>query len=242
MHIIIKRYGKNLEITKIEKSPSPIRVRNTRKRESVYGIRRSDSYRRTKKILMRSVLSAVEAYGNPLLITLTVRSQANNAYEHSLALRRFFLRLRAKYPMAHAIFVPELSPRYRIHFHGLLFGLPLSWGDLRKGKSIISVGSERTDRRLYGFWGNGWVDCRQTDGHERLGGYLAKYLGKAHEELLFAPMRLIRTTKGFPREERIVSDEGIWDVGCLIEGKMPSYQTENVSPFLGKIIKTYYKF
>lgn len=73
-----------------------------------------------------------------------------------------------------------------------------------------------------------------------MAGYLAKYFGKAHEELLFAAMRLIRTTKGFPKEEVITDVEDIWNVGCLIEGKKPDWQSDFWTPYQGKIKKTYY--
>ena len=70
---------------------------------------------------------------SPLLEMLPMLPIANDS------LRVFQVRLRAEYPLAQSFFIPELSPRGRIHFHGLLFNVPLSLGDTRQGKRCISM-------------------------------------------------------------------------------------------------------
>ena len=86
------------------------------------------------KICLWRVSTALEKYGCPLLVTLTFQGDASDASYANDALRDFQVRLRSEFPEAQSLFVPELSPKGRIHFHGLVFNVPLSLGDTRQGE------------------------------------------------------------------------------------------------------------
>jgi len=207
----IRIYGKIIEITEYEKtSKKAVRVSTSRARGDVVGCRRVDSLRRTKQICVRKLSTAIEELGSPLLLTLTFEGEASDAYSSSKALALFFRRLRIKYPRSHALVVPEVSPKGRIHFHGLLFGLPQSFGDVRKGRRTIYTGSERIDRGLAKLWKVGFVDCRQTDGSPKLAYYLTKYILKHNDNsfnVLLNGLRMVRSTVGFPSEMVLRSND-----------------------------------
>lgn len=244
MYFIFKKYGEIIEITQIEKEPRPKKVRlySTRKRGDLFGRRRPDNIRRTRQICVRRVLSALEDFGCPLLVTLTFSGDASDASYANDSLRGFQVRLRNKYPDAHSLFIPELSPKGRIHFHGLLFNVPLSLGDTRQGGRTISHGLERAERTLAKLWGEGYVDATQTDGSGRLAYYISKYITKGSGETMFNAMRMLRISHGFPKE-------------IVIRGKLAEYlahryanqsrhvkEWEGDNMFLGKINrKTYLK-
>ena len=241
MFILYRRYGKTVEITTIEKEPHKIRVRAPRKKITRYGFRRPDNIRRTKTICLRRVSVALAVYGCPLLITLTFDGDASDAAYASDALRRFQVRLRGKFVGAQSLFVPELSPRGRIHFHGLVFNVPLSLGDTRKGRRVVSHGEERSTRVLAGLWGEGFVDARKTDGSPRLAYYLSKYITKGGGEVLFAAMRLLRISHGFPKEE-VVRGEVAEKLARKYDAeKTPLREWEGDNIFLGKITKKVYE-
>lgn len=149
-------------------------------------------------------------------------------------------RLRIEFPDSHVLFVPELSPRGRIHFHGLLFNVPEEWGDQKKGKYTISIGRERKERFFAKLWGYGFVDIKRTDGSPRLATYIAKYVAKGVVEPFLTPLRLIRTSLGFPTElvVRGAMADHLYnkkynllkhDFRCIMK-----------TPFLGDIEKTFY--
>lgn len=201
MQYLLRKYGKTLEVTTYEKKINPKKIcLRFKKRSDVVGQRRIDSVRRTRKIFVRRVLSAIEENGSPLLLTLTFKGSASDAYFANEALSAFQRRLRIECPEASSVFVPELSPRGRIHFHGLLFGVSSDWGDSYKGRQLLSVGRERLERRFAGYWKQGFVDVRQTDGSPKLAFYLVKYVLGAGNEVLFNAMRLLRFSKNFSHE------------------------------------------
>lgn len=243
MWLLIRKYGKTIEITEIEKEPSKIRISTSdhrKKKRTLYGPRRPDNIRRTKKICLWRVSAALAQFGCPLLVTLTFRGDASDAAYASDTLRRFQVRLRGKYPDAQSLFVPELSPRGRIHFHGLLFNVPLSLGDAREGRRIVSYGEERSTRILAELWGEGFVDARKTDGSPRLAYYLSKYITKGGGEILFAAMRLVRISHGFPKET-VIRGEVAEELARGYAERKPTYEWEGEQPFLGKIKKKWYQ-
>jgi hypothetical protein len=236
------QYGDQIQFIQWEKEAEKsrrgkARIRITKDGIPFYGRRRADSLRRTKTILVRRVLCALEEYGSPILLTLTFSDQksqgSHDVWVASKALRRFFLRLRVLYPQSATIAVPELSPKYRLHYHCLLFGVPLSVADKRVARFRVS-GSERSTRILAKAWGYGFVDAIGTDGNSRLAGYLAKYFTKASLEPLFYGSRLIRTTKNFPRP--------YVHKGPLAEELMrrynkhtPIFKASSVTPWMGRM-------
>jgi hypothetical protein len=242
MPIIFRQNGKLTEITEFERKP-PVRFRDEsvdRKPRLVHTRRRKDNIVRTRSTCLRRVSAALEAFGNPLLVTLTFSGDASDASFANDALRSFQVRLRTKYPEARSVFVPELSPRGRIHFHGLLFNVPMSLGDTSLGgRRRIPNGEERTTRTLGKLWGEGFVDAVKTDGSGRLASYISKYITKHGGEVLFAAMRILRVSGKFPKD-RIVRGKAAKRLVKMYEKKEPYRIWEDKSDFLGKIKKTTY--
>ena len=202
MRVIYKKYGPVVEITEIEKETRKrkVHVHFAKRRRAIFGPRRPDNIRRTRKICVRRVFAAIEDFGCPLLLTLTFAGDASDAAYANDSLRVFQVRLRTKFKDPQSLFVPELSPRGRIHFHGLLFNVPLSLGDTRQGRRIISYGEERKTRTLAKLWGEGYVDATKTDGSVRLAYYLSKYITKGGDQIMFNAMRILRISHNFPKE------------------------------------------
>ncbi len=240
MPTIFKKYGEIIEITQIEKEPLKIRVHHARKRRNVFGPRRPDNIRRTKQICVRRVSTALEDFGCPLLVTLTFKGDASDASYANDSLRFFQVRLRTEYPKAQSIFVPELSPRGRIHFHGLLFNVPLSLGDTRKGRRVISYGDERATRTLAKLWGEGFVDATKTDGSGRLAYYISKYITKGGGQIMFNAMRMLRISHGFPKETVIRGKFAEFMAEKYAKEQKPFKEWERKNIFLGMIKRTVY--
>ncbi len=242
MPIIYKKYGQFVEITEYENTPTKIRVRRTRKRNSIHGARRSDNIRRTKQICVRRVSAALEEFGSPLLATFTFAGDASDASYANDSLRDFQVRLRNAFPGAQSLFVPELSRKGRIHFHGLLFNLPLHLGDTRKGRRIVEYGTERESRTIASLWGEGFVDVRKTDGSGALAFYLTKYILKSagRREVMFNAMRLLRISHGFPKE-LVIRGEFAEVLRDSYADKTPVRVWEDDMKFLGKITRKTYK-
>ncbi len=239
MNVILKRYGEITEITETEKSPSKIRISSSRNRKDIYGERRRDNIKRTRQICLRRMSVAVKDFGSPLLITLTFEGDASDASYANDSIRHFQVRLQTRYTNAQSIFVPELSPRGRIHFHGLIFNLPMHLGDKKKGRRVITYGSERDTRELFELWGKGYVDVKQTDGSRRLAGYISKYITKAGGEVMFNAMRLIRVSRGIKKEE-IYRGQVAEDMQKSYADKKPDYEWNGENRYQGKINKKIY--
>lgn len=239
MPVKVEKYGPIIEITEYEKTPRKVRLPSARKGSDVYLPKRPDNIRRTKKICLRRVLSAIEDFGNPLLVTLTFEGDASDASYANDSLRSFQVRLRNKYPKAESLFIPELSPKGRIHFHGLLFNVPLCLGDTRKGRYYIPDGDERKTRVLAKLWGCGFLDAKKTDGNVRLGYYISKYIAKGGGEPLFSAMRILRISRGMPKE--MIFKEGVAEfIQTRYSVKKAYCEWEGDNPFLGKITKKFY--
>jgi hypothetical protein len=241
MRTIFKKYGNTIEITTIEKEPQKVRVSTSRKRKVIYGARRLDNIRRTRQICVRRVSAALEDFGSPLLVTLTFAGDSSDAAYANDSLHDFQMRLRATFAGAQSLFIPELSPRGRIHFHGLLFNVPLHLGDTRKGRRIISYGGERKSRILAELWGEGFVDAVKTDGSGRLAFYISKYITKGGNEVMFNGMKMLRISQGFPKEI-IVRDEYLAEKLAVhyASTRTPINEWEGENIFLGKITRKTY--
>jgi hypothetical protein len=241
MHVIYKKYGPFIEITHHQRQPNPpkIRIHRTRDKHRPIGARRPDNIKRTKQICLRRVSAAFEAFGCPLLITLTFRGDASDASFANDSLRRFQVRLRDKYPSAESLFVPELSPKGRIHFHGLLFNVPMHLGDSRVGRRIVSYGTERKTRELAKLWMVGYVDVRKTNGSIRLAFYISKYITKGGNEVMFNAMRILRCSRGIPKE-LVIRGELAEILGEEYATENPISVWEAESPYVGRISKKLY--
>lgn len=240
MYTIYRKYGEIRDITTLEKEPSKVRLSYSRRRSDVHGARRPDNIRRTKQICVRRVYAAIEEYGRPLLVTLTFSGDASDAAYANDSLRKFQVRLRTKFTKAQSLFVPELSPRGRIHFHGLIFNVPLSLGDTREGRRIISHGEERRTRILAKLWKEGFVDARQTDGSPKLAYYISKYITKGGAQVMFNAMRILHISHGFPKE--IVIRGKLAEELARRYAKIKPFKEWIIkNDFVGKVNRKYYR-
>lgn len=246
MQYLIRKYGDILDVTTYEKKINPKKICLLhKKRPDVVGERRVDSLKRTKQICLRRVLSAIKENGSPLLFTLTFSGSASDAYYANQALSRFQRWLHIEHPGSSSLFVPELSPKGRIHFHGLLFGVSADWGTRYEGRGksrrIVHVGRERLERHFAGGWGEGFVDVVQTDGSPKLGFYISKYITKAGSEVMFNAMRLLRFSRNFAREF-VTRDSYIAEhlISHALDTRDLISEFSVNSVFLGKITKLKY--
>lgn len=241
MEVIYRKYGEITEITRYEvsRSAQQMGLRRTGKRSGVYGPRRMDNVRRAKQGFMRCVFAGIKEFGSPLFVTLTFRGDASDVQVASKALSTFQLRLRRKFSGTASIFVPELSKRGRIHFHGFVFGLPLSWGDTREGKRTVRTGSERRHRKLAALWGSGWLDCCKTDGSARVVSYAAKYVTKNVGDSFFAGTRLVRVSHGFPRGVELRGKFAAFLADRYAQ-LQPIKQFATISEYVGLLTKQWY--
>lgn len=242
MPTIYRQYGDKVEITSWEKErggSGKVRVSSVKEGDIDYGERRRDSLTRTYQICVRRVSSALSDFGCPGLFTFTFQGDASDVVRLSNSIRRFLLRLRVKYPGAMAIVVPELSPRRRLHAHALIFNVPLHWTseseNFREHK-----GNKCTNCPFSEFWGEGFVDVRETDGKYQLAYYIAKYLTKAHEEPIMRGIRLLRMSKGFPQEITVkgLMADYIYD---KYNNEIPIREWERYDNILGRMTRKYYK-
>jgi hypothetical protein len=239
MYFIFRQNGKLKEITAFEKEPSKVRLYHPREKRTVFGARRSDNTTRTRQICVRRVFAGLEKFGPPLLVTLTFKGDASDASYANDSLRVFQVRLRDKYYEAESLFIPELSPRGRIHFHGLIFKVPLSLGDTRKGRRTVSVGDERKYRILAGLWGEGYVDATKTDGSGRLAYYISKYITKSKDQVMFNAMRLLRISRGFP-EDILIRGEFAERLAETYSLRKSNREYSGEHKFLGHVTKKIY--
>jgi hypothetical protein len=240
MAITYHEHGEIVEIVETEKSPSKVRVYSTRVKPLAHPPRRLDNIRYSKKLCLWRVSAGLRAFGCPLLITCTFEGDASDAAFANDAIRDFQVRLRGEFPRAESIFVPELSPRGRIHAHGLLFNVPLPLGDTRDGRRIVAYGEEREKRILQKLWREGFVDATKTDGSLGLAYYLSKYITKGAGQTIFNAMRILRVSRGIPR--------GITERGEVAEeyakryaDKKPIKEWSGYEIFHGAITKKTYK-
>lgn len=106
---------------------------------------------------------------NSKFITLTFSKPPTHT-EAKAALRRFFMRLRRRWPAVSLIWRMEYQARGAIHFHLIVFRIPFVPQRLIQG---IWTACTREERSI--------VDIRLIRGHRALISYVAKYLAKVSQ-------------------------------------------------------------
>jgi len=213
------RSGNHFEIYEYEKSPTTGILRRPRlprakpidlegalfldngdfadaRKEQAFTKRR-DNAQRASMAFKRLILSNLRAGENPLLLTLTFSENRTSIAESARFFHVFTQRMRRAYGESFRyIAVPEFQKRGAVHYHALFWGLdPKIYNE------------ERDSRAIALLWGEGFVFLKETDGHDKLSSYLAKYMVKAiHDRRLFgkkayfASRNVLRSTvsTGFP--------------------------------------------
>ncbi|OHB14688.1 MAG: hypothetical protein A2431_00570 [Candidatus Zambryskibacteria bacterium RIFOXYC1_FULL_39_10] len=173
-YVKIIKYGDNLEIYQYEHLPMPHKkgVRDPDKEKPTedekYEKRQDNIYQIKRNF--RRLVSANLGKEKPLLLSLTY---AENMQDIHIAYRNYKSFVQAlKYKFGKDfkyIAVPEFQKRGAVHFHALFWRLPKE----------INRKSEIENRTIAKIWGHGFVDIKETDGDQKISGYLAKYMAKA---------------------------------------------------------------
>lgn len=165
-----------LEIYEFERAPEPSKrikkPKGSTERAVKARTRRVSNVARYQKCFRRLVRSNLGSTGNPAFLTLTMLGcvPIQEAYHF---LTSFFKGLRVQWGKDFRyIAVPEFQKRGAVHFHILIWGVPLGY-----------VENERDTRYLQRRWLYGYVDIIPTDGSYKLVGYLAKYMSKAVSDI-----------------------------------------------------------
>lgn len=235
-------YGKRMEITTYERKPEVSRVRRFTKRiHNPFGFRRFDNIQATKRLFVQRVYASIEAFGRPLFCTFTFAPEfaVTSPRDGYGFIRRFVLRLRKEYPHVQGLFVPERHRTGVLHYHALLFGLPETWGDTKRGKRTIATGSERSSRFLASLWRVGFVDCVRTFGDLSLALYLSKYMAKGFDHGFPASAKLYYATRGIPFPVKFLG--GIDELTENCAGRMLVYKKYR-SRYFGEIIKQQFEY
>ena len=168
--------GNYVEFYQYEKKPYSLgtnanRARGKRrscKDADLLFIRRRDNVYRAKRDFVRLIWANLERTEGPALFTLT-HSGIVGIEEGSKNLNKFIKRLRYEEGQEFRyVAVPEFQKRGSVHFHVLVWGL-----------DSTKIKSERKERYFAGIWSYGFLDVTQTDGSDKLAGYLAKYMAKS---------------------------------------------------------------
>lgn len=131
--------------------------------------KRQDNAQRIRLVFRRLVICNLSESSRPLLITLTYKENEQDISRGYRDFTSFVQALRYKYGNKFSyICVPEFQRRGAIHFHALFWSLP--------EKLFVE---ERSTRTLAKLWGHGFLFLKQTDGNEKIAGYLSKYMAKA---------------------------------------------------------------
>jgi len=168
--------------------------------ESISYGRRINNINATSRHFTRLALNALKKNGRPLFVTFTFATDIKDVtagYKlFRLAMQRFRNRYGSKFSY---IAVPEWQPKSgRVHYHSLIWGLPDALGDVYSpapNSKLIRVGIERKTRPLAKLWKHGFVDCRQTNGSDRLVVYLVKYIAKMFDNPLLIKLKIFTRSK-----------------------------------------------
>lgn len=151
--------------------------------------RRPDSINRLRANFLRLVRANLTRKQSPAFASFTMLQIV--PYKRAVIhFTRFTQRLRARCGGDIAIIaVPEWQKRGAIHFHALIWGLPVDYVDNAPANDQTEITEtdlkESVNRNLQHLWGWGYVDCISTDGSNKLAGYMAKYMLKGmHDERL----------------------------------------------------------
>jgi len=137
--------------------------------------RRPDAIRRAKINFFRLVHANMGQSNFPVFASLTYTENMQDLRQGRKDFNAFAKYLRMQFgSQIRYICVAEFQVRGAIHFHTLIWGIPIG-----------VVRSERDTRLVASLWGKGFVDLKETDGNSRIASYMSKYMGK-----LFGDLRL----------------------------------------------------
>jgi len=181
------KYGQQIEIYQYESEPRGFTTRsrklqaarrasrmallredNMGQKERYEG-KRKDNARRARMAFGRLVSANLGQSMHPLLVSLTYAENITETRQGHEDFNAFARNLRSRFgSQVRYIAVVEFQKRGAVHFHALLWGLPIGL-----------VKTERHTRLVASLWKQGYADLVETDGSPKLAGYLSKYMTKA---------------------------------------------------------------
>jgi len=165
------RNGQRVEAYIYDKCPMtfPHRRQMAKRPKGFYGRRRDDHIKSMKRRFVRLCWRVFETQTQkPALLTLTFSDHITAVPMAYMRFKEGMRRIKHEYPDLEYIAVPEFTKRGRVHFHLIVWGIPL-W----------HVVSERDYRRIATTWGFGFIDIIETNGSKKLISYVSKYFTKA---------------------------------------------------------------
>lgn len=204
-----------------------------------FKFRTVDNARIVKKHFIRLVRHRLtEAYGKPLLITLTFSDHITDATVGYAFFRLAMQRFRNAFGHEFAyIAVPEWQQSGRLHFHILAWGVPLSVTLLTL---LITEARKRCPesklRTVFDdLWKNGFTDVKATDGNPALASYLGKYLTKSLFDPRYSCIKAFTRSRNFGTYTKIYTE--ILDTVCIgvdINSYKVLYEVSYDARFIGK--------
>lgn len=133
--------------------------------------KRQDNVRRASMAFRRLAQANLTRSTKPVFLTLTYAEDIKDPTRAYQDFNAFTKRLKKELGEDYCyIAVPEFQDKYKrgvIHFHALVWGI-----------TPDMVERERDTRRIAKIWGKGFIDLVQTDAHEKIASYMAKYMAK----------------------------------------------------------------
>lgn len=161
-------------------------------------LRRESDARRTALAFRRVIRANLRGSENPIFASLTYGPNMDDVRQGREDFSVFAKRLKRTFGNSvRWVCVAEFQERGAVHFHSLIWGLP-----------VDTVSTERSTRVVATLWGQGFVDLINTDGSNKLAGYMSKYLMKNFMDSRLAGRRLYTTSRNVVRP--------IIDSGALI--------------------------
>lgn len=164
----------------------PLRFQKTVKRQNLgYHCRRKDNVINMKKKFTRLVWNALKHNKKkPLFITFTTKQRYYDVSEIYKAFKLASKRLKYQFPNMEYIIVPDFHKDMSLHMHALVWGIPeiqvsehLYIAEKRKALAKLGMKTEQTSL-IEDIYQLGFIDIVQTDGSNKLGTYMGKYMLK----------------------------------------------------------------
>lgn len=190
--------------------------------------RRTDNIQRLRSNFRRLIWANLSGSTPPYLVTFTMLQVLS--YEASSSIFSAFLAVlkRRTRKKIRYIAVPEFQKRGAVHFHCLF------WDQNELCKQ------EKTTRYIQRLWQRGFVDCVSTDGSDRLGSYLAKYMSKAMQDDRLLRKKAYFTSHNILRPVSYASETLDSFLDEVIHRSDLVYTREYESQWLGR--SNYYKY
>jgi len=151
--------------------------------------RRKTNIRNSVLAFKRLVLANLGPTSKPLFVSLTYAGITSDLREAREDFKSFSKNLHYRFgDQVRYICVPEWQKRGSIHFHALVWGLPLGL-----------VKTERNTRLVASLWGKGFVDLKETDGHAKIASYLSKYMSKVFIDERLSGKKCYTTSRNIKR-------------------------------------------